>query len=100
MTDPLTDAGRAAYAKLTTRVLDKGAQRVSDAGAQPAAQAARGLGDDELQLSVVAQAALAEPEFDRAKVETIKEAIQNGRYPLDSRRMAENFVALENMIAG
>ena len=41
-----------------------------------------------------------EPEFDRAKVDAIKQALQNGQYPLDSRRIAENFVAIERMIKG
>lgn len=40
-----------------------------------------------------------EPEFDRAKVDSIKQAIQNGQYPLNPRRIAESFVALENLIA-
>ncbi len=39
-----------------------------------------------------------EPEFDRAKVDSIKQAIQNGQYPLNPRRIAESFVALENLI--
>jgi negative regulator of flagellin synthesis FlgM len=51
-------------------------------------------------LSKIAQEALQEPEFDRAKVEAIKTAIQQGQYPLDSRRIAENFVAIEKMIKG
>jgi negative regulator of flagellin synthesis FlgM len=38
--------------------------------------------------------------FDRAKVESIKEAIRSGNYPLDPRRIAENFVSLERMIEG
>jgi anti-sigma28 factor (negative regulator of flagellin synthesis) len=33
-------------------------------------------------------------------VEAIKVAIQQGQYPLDSRRIAENFVAIEKMIKG
>ena len=40
-----------------------------------------------------------EPEFDRAKVDSIRQAIQNGQYPLNPRRIAESFVALENLIA-
>ena len=39
-----------------------------------------------------------EPEFDRAKVDSIKQAIQNGHYPLNPRRIAESFVALERLI--
>jgi len=40
-----------------------------------------------------------EPEFDRAKVDAIRHAIQNGQYPLDPRRIAESFVAIEQMIS-
>lgn len=57
-------------------------------------------GADVVQLSEVAREAMKEPQFDRAKVEAIKQAIQQGQYPLDSRRIAENFVAIEQMIKG
>jgi negative regulator of flagellin synthesis FlgM len=53
---------------------------------------------DEVKLSAVAQKAMQEPEFDRAKVEAIKVAIQKGQYPIDTRRIAENFLAIEKMI--
>jgi negative regulator of flagellin synthesis FlgM len=43
---------------------------------------------------------MSEPGFDRAKVDAIRAAIQQGQYPLDSRRIAESFVALEKMIKG
>jgi negative regulator of flagellin synthesis FlgM len=46
----------------------------------------------------VAQQAMAQPDFDRAKVEAIKNAIAQGQYPLDSRKIAESFVAIEQMI--
>jgi len=36
--------------------------------------------------------------FDSKKVDSIKEAIQNGSYPLDSRKIAENFLELERLI--
>ena len=55
-------------------------------------------GEDTVSLSNVAQKAMAEPDFDRAKVEAIKQAISQGQYPLDSRRIAESFVAIERMI--
>ncbi|MDO9279956.1 MAG: flagellar biosynthesis anti-sigma factor FlgM [Polaromonas sp.] len=55
-------------------------------------------GPDVLILSDVAKKAMAEPSFDRAKVESIKKAIQDGQYPLDSRRIAESFMAIEQMI--
>jgi negative regulator of flagellin synthesis FlgM len=42
---------------------------------------------------------MAQPEFDRAKVESIKQAIKDGNYPVNPRRIAESFVALEKMIS-
>jgi negative regulator of flagellin synthesis FlgM len=36
--------------------------------------------------------------FDRSKVEAIKQALRDGNYPLDSRRIAESFVAIERLI--
>lgn len=57
-------------------------------------------GPDVLILSDVAKKAMEEPAFDRVKVDSIKKAIQNGQYPLDSRRIAESFVAIEQMIRG
>jgi flagellar biosynthesis anti-sigma factor FlgM len=41
---------------------------------------------------------MADPSFDRAKVDAIKAALREGTYPLDSRKIAESFVALERLI--
>jgi negative regulator of flagellin synthesis FlgM len=56
-------------------------------------------GSEEVQLSNVTAKAMAEPDFDRVKVESIKRAIQDGQYPLSPRRIAESFQALEQMIS-
>ena len=54
---------------------------------------------DEFILSDVAKKALdQEPSFDREKIEAIRLAIQEGNYPLNTRRIAENFIAMESMI--
>lgn len=68
----------------------------STGGSERSAPTSRG--GDTVSLSNVAQKAMAEPDFDRAKVEAIKQAISQGQYPLDSRRIAESFVAIERMI--
>ncbi|MBT5106326.1 MAG: flagellar biosynthesis anti-sigma factor FlgM, partial [Porticoccaceae bacterium] len=39
-------------------------------------------------------------EFDEAKVAEIKQALAEGNYPLDERRIAESFVAIESMLGG
>jgi len=53
---------------------------------------------DQLQLSDITQKAMAEPAFDRHKVESIKQALKEGNYPLNSRHIAESFVAMEKLI--
>ena len=73
---------------------DATASRLPAATAKPA-ETPRG---DTVELSESAQLELRAEQFDRAKVESIKQAIQNGQYPLDSRRIAENFYAIESLI--
>tara|TARA_E500000331_G_scaffold330200_1_gene351498 strand:+ start:4055 stop:4384 length:330 start_codon:yes stop_codon:yes gene_type:complete len=54
---------------------------------------------DEFILSDVAKKALEqEPSFDREKVNAIRLAIQEGNYPLNTRRIAENFISMESLI--
>ena len=53
---------------------------------------------DEINLRKVAQRMHEEPNFDRKKVDSIRQAIQDGKYPLDPRRIAESFWAIEQMI--
>ncbi len=55
---------------------------------------------DQLQLSDVARQAMKTDAFDRAKVDAIKTALEKGAYPLDPRRIAESFYAIERMIKG
>jgi len=56
-------------------------------------------GPDQLHLSNVAKRVASEPSFDSVKVASIKQAIQDGQYPLDPRRIAESFHAIEQMIS-
>ncbi len=98
MTDPISSFRRIAQMDASNRqVSAKAQERASDAApeSQTKVQAPQ---TDEVKLSAVAQKAMQEPEFDRVKVEAIKLAIQQGQYPLDSRRIAESFLAIEKMI--
>lgn len=104
MTDAISNYGRRAQSDASLRsALDKTdrkagalAKALNDVSTSaPASKPAMG---DQVQLSNVAARAMAEPDFDRAKVESIKEAIQNGQYPLNPRKIAESFHAIEQMI--
>jgi len=53
---------------------------------------------DKVDFSAAAARLISEPGFDQGKVASIKQAIASGNYPLDAKRIAESFVALEKMI--
>lgn len=101
MTDPITQWNRMASANSVERLVAERAEKADQAekaADAPAARPATPAPTDQLELSAVARGASAEPEFDRAKVEAIKRQVEQGLYPLDARRMAESFMALEQMI--
>ena len=98
MTDPISSFRRVAQMDSSNRqVSAKAQERASDAAPEGLTKVLAPQ-SDEVKLSAVAQKAMQEPEFDRAKVEAIKLAIQQGQYPVDTRRIAENFMAIEKMI--
>lgn len=98
MTDPISSFRRLAQMDAPNRqVTAKAPERAADAASGAQAKAVP-VQSDELKLSDIAQKAMQEPQFDRAKVQAIKLAIEQGQYPMDSRRIAENFMAIEKMI--
>ena len=105
MTDAISNSAQRAQSDASLRsALDKANRKsgpqgnVSSEPALPTAPGAQAPGSDKLQLSNVAARAMAEPDFDRVKVESIKQAIQDGQYPLNPRKIAESFHAIEQMI--
>ena len=100
MTDSISHFGRKAQIESASRqAVAKGEPRIFSSVSQEAGRSAAPA-TDELRLSHVAQKAMQEPEFDRAKVDAIKTPIQQGQYPLDSRRIAENLKKKKKMIKG
>ncbi len=91
---------------LYRKVIDK-ADKTSDVSTAPAAQGAAppvrtpmaGVGANVVGSEELKARIKQEPEFDRGKVDAIREAIKNGQYPLDPRRIAESFVAIEQLIS-
>jgi negative regulator of flagellin synthesis FlgM len=101
---PASDAGaRGSASKTDSKSASAsalGAIARDNASLDPAAVAAKPktAGADQLHLSNVTKRVADQPGFDRAKVESIKKAIEDGMYPLDPRRIAESFHAIEQMI--
>ena len=99
MTDPITNVGRTAAQSVTN---NDGAQlkKANDVMKQVGDQVSTSRASDELVLSKTAESALANAEFDAAKVAQIKAAIEEGNYPIDSKKVAESFASLQKMISG
>lgn len=68
-----------------------------DAARQPVAPELTPQVSD-LALSEKVSSAMKSAEFDENKVRQISDAIRQGNYPLDARRIAESFVPLEKML--
>jgi negative regulator of flagellin synthesis FlgM len=106
MTDAIFNPSRLAQLDpLSRKSLDKGAGKadpvVSASETEIAARKAAVAAQDapSVGFSEVQQRLKQAPDFDRAKVDAIKHAIQNGQYPLNPKRIAESFVALEQLIS-
>jgi negative regulator of flagellin synthesis FlgM len=94
MPSPINNLGSALA---TQTASNKPAARVAEKGTQTAPQPESGGSD----IGALRQAAMAGPgDFDREKVESIKQAIADGKYVIDSRRIAESFFSLERSLYG
>jgi len=56
------------------------------------------LDTDRVELSTEARAELDKAGFDAEKVDRIKQALADGNYPIDSRRIAEGFSDIEKLL--
>ncbi len=103
MSDPVSNNARIANqaaSRAALEKLDNKSKAVKNAPSPEAkaAPAPAPQNADTVNLSNVTQRAKDAPDFDHAKVEAIKTALREGTYPINPRRIAENFVALEKMI--
>ena len=101
MTDGISNLSRSAVDLNNTADRLKSSNKALDnATAEQPSGAKSAPANDEVILSKAAEAAMASGEFGAAKVEQIKQALAEGNYPLDERRIAESFVAIESMLGG
>ncbi len=105
MTDPISTYGRplgvngnrSTARQETSKGVSEATPQTPSAARSPDTPS-RPVQGEQLQLSETARRTMADPGFDRAKVDAIKTALREGTYPLDSRKIAESFVALERLI--
>ena len=68
----------------------------ADASDTAASKAA--MPDVQVELSTQLSSAESEAIMREAKVKEMREAIEEGRFPLDARKIAENFAELEKLL--
>lgn len=67
--------------------------------ADPAAASSAGAEGTTAEVGEATRAAMAsDADFDKAKVDAIKQAIASGTYVIDPRKIAENFASLEKLL--
>ena len=95
MNDPIGQVG-----KPTMPLPLKAEKFTPNSSETPAAMPNASLNKDQFILSPEAENALSTATFDGNKVAELKAAISEGRYPVDAQKVAEKFIALEEMIGG
>ena len=97
MADPISGVGGRNFAAIKpdqTKNDSVQARTESNAGSADVVK----LRDDSVELSADAVAELDRAGFDAAKVEQIKQALADGNYPMDARRIAEGFRDFEKLL--
>jgi len=91
VTSPGVGSARGAHVK-SVRTGGEPASTGESAGVQADTAAAS------TRLQQVRAAIDSAPEIDQARVDAIKQAIAEGRFPVDPKRIAEKFVQLEGLL--
>lgn len=100
MTNPVQQNARALGLDLATDSRVRRAEESKGDSAKPVSAAAEPpVRADEVVLSDIRERVAAASDFDADKVREIKEAIRDGRYPIDARAIAQNFMALESTLS-
>ncbi len=96
MTDPISGVSAKALSAIKPEQRKDDELRSSDVESQDA-PAARQM-SDEVQLSDETVVELRRAGFDEAKVAQIKQALADGNYPLDPKRIAQGFTEIEKLL--
>ena len=107
MTDAISNHSRVPTGNTTLRSVSdlstygSSSKRGSSTNSAPAPTPTASLpsaGADTVSLSNVSLQIAQQSGFDQGKVSSIKQAIQNGDYAIDPRRIAQGFTSLEKLI--
>ena len=92
----ISGIGNVASQAIPQKVVSKKAD--TSASSASTTSASTESGSEGLSFQSLAHTVAAQPAYDHAKVATIRQALSEGKYPLDSKKMAQSFLAIEQMI--
>jgi len=101
MTNPISNINRPATDSLTSNASksrDKTSTDTSNSSAAARSEDTVSLSAESNQVQQLQQQLESLPEIDSQKVESIKQEIAKGNYPLDAERIAENLIKLEKAL--
>lgn len=96
MADPISGIGGKALTAIKPE--QKKDEPVQDATSDARSTSAVPKASDELKLSDETVNELNRAEFDEEKVAQIKQALADGNYPLDPKRIAQGFTDIEKLL--
>ena len=96
MTDPISGVGAKALSAIKPEQKKDEQVRSTESESQDV-QVGRQT-SDEVQLSDETVVELTRAGFDEAKVAQIKQALADGNYPLDPKRIAQGFTEIEKLL--
>ena len=96
MTDPISGVGAKALSAIKPE--QKKDEQVRNAGSEPQDVQVDRQVSDEVQLSDETVVELKRAGFDEEKVARIKQALADGNYPLDPKRIAQGFTEIEKLL--
>jgi negative regulator of flagellin synthesis FlgM len=97
MADPISGLGGRPVTSAKPDQLKGDPAQIRDAE-KPNTASVVNLREDSVELSAEAKVELDRAGFDAAKVEQIKQALADGNYPIDARRIAEGFQDFEKLL--
>jgi len=97
MTDTISGEGQRAASVMAKQAVNADNKQKSDSS-EVAAPSRVKVDDSSVVLSSKLENDLAAVNFDSKKVDQIKQSIEQGNYPLDNKKIAENFIPLEKLL--
>ncbi|RDH84720.1 MAG: flagellar biosynthesis anti-sigma factor FlgM [endosymbiont of Galathealinum brachiosum] len=100
MTNPINPIGRSTTGSISNNTDKAQAKNATESSNAPRASTEDtvSLSRESQQVSGLQQQLKNAPAVDQAKVDSIKQEIANGNYPLDAEKIAENLINLEQSL--